>query len=242
MNALVRTLAWGIALVLVALPLVAVMNGWLAAERWPIKRLQLSAEFQRVSAEQVRGALEAQLQPGFFAFDIEAAHRALMNLPWVAEVEVRRRWPDVLEVRLVEHRAVARWGGTQLVSDRGELFAAPGSDLLQGLPELSGPDPRLAEVLAFDRQAREALAGSGIQLRGVRLSQRGSWSLTLADGARVLLGRTDADSRLARLARHLPTLLASETRPLSRADLRYSNGFAVHWQDIAAPAPPRKDS
>ncbi len=238
MSFVTRLLAWSIALVLVGLPLVAVLNGWLAADRWPIQRLQLSAEFQRVSSEQIQSAITPQVTPGFFALDIEAVHTALMGLPWVAEVEVRKRWPDVLEVRVVEHRAVARWGEQQLVSDRGELFAAPGSDRVQGLPELAGPDARLDEVMSFDQLARDALQGSGIDLRGVRLSQRGSWTLTLASGARVLLGRTDAGSRLARLARYLPALLGSEGRPLERADLRYSNGFALRWQAPVAPVPP----
>ncbi len=242
MNALIRLLAWTIAIALVALPLVAVLNGWLAADRWPIQRLQLSAEFSRVSADQVSSAVAPHLQSGFFAIDMPAIRAAVAALPWVAEVEVRKRWPDVLEIRLIEHRPVARWGEDRLVSDRGELFAAPGSDHLQGLPEMVGPDARLDEVLAFDGAARRALEGTGIGLRGVRLSQRGSWSLRLSDGARVLLGRTDTSARLARLARHLPTLLASEGRPLERADLRYSNGFAVRWLEPAAPATTRKDA
>lgn len=242
MNALIRLLAWSIAVALVVLPLVAVLNGWLAADRWPIQRLQVTAEFQRVSAEQVSSAVAAPLLSGFFALDTEQVHRAVMNLPWVAEVEVRKRWPDVLELRIVEHRAVARWGENRLVSDRGELFAAPGADVMQGLPELFGPEDRLAEVLAFDRNARSALAGSGAELLGVRLSTRGSWSLTLAGGTRVLLGRSDTASRLARLAQHLPNLVSSEGQPLQRADLRYSNGFAVRWQPPAANATPRKES
>ena len=230
MNALVRVLAWSIAVALVGLPLVAVLNGWLAADRWPIQRLQVTAEFARVNAEQVSSAVAGQTQVGFFALDTDAVHRAVMSLPWVAEVEVRKRWPDVLQLRIVEHHAVARWGASRLLSDRGELFAAPGSTLVQGLPELSGPDARLAEVVDFDIRARAALAGSGIQLRGVRLSPRGSWSLTLANGAKVLLGRTDSAQRLSRLGQYLPSLLASDGRVLERADLRYGNGFALRWQ------------
>ncbi|MGQ0801201.1 MAG: cell division protein FtsQ/DivIB [Pseudomarimonas sp.] len=234
MNALVRVLAWSIAVALVGLPLVAVLNGWLAADRWPIQRLQVTAEFARVSAEQVSSAVAGQTQVGFFALDTDAVHRAVMSLPWVAEVEVRKQWPDVLQLRIVEHHAVARWGASRLLSDRGELFAAPGSTLVQGLPELSGPDGRLQDVVAFDSQVRAALAGTGIQLRGVRLSPRGSWSLTLADGAKVLLGRTDSAQRLTRLGQYLPNLLASDGRVLERADLRYGNGFALRWQPTAS--------
>lgn len=236
MNALVRALAWLIALTLVALPVVAVVNGWFASDRWPIQRLQLTAEFQRVSAEQVRGAVATHLAPGFFAVDLSAVRAAVAALPWVAEVEVRKRWPDVLDVRLVEHRAVARWQGDRLVSERGDLFVAPGAEAMQGLPELTGPDQRVAEVLAFHASALEALGGSGIVPRGAGVSARGSWTLTLEDGARVMLGRSDVPVRLQRLARHLPAVLAAQPVGPERIDFRYSNGFALRWREPAAAA------
>lgn len=241
MNALARILAWTIALVLVVLPVVAVLNGWLAADRWPIERLQVTAEFQRVSAEQVSHAIAPQLSAGFFALDIEGISEAVAALPWVAEVEVRKRWPNALEVRLVEHRARARWGEVRLVSEQGELFVAPGGDVLQGLPQLEGPDDRVAEVLAFHAFAMQSLSGSGLSVRRLRLSLRGSWSLDLADGARVLLGRSDAAIRLDRLANHLPALLAADGRALERADFRYANGFAVRWRAEESDTP-RKES
>src|SRR5690606_29238321 len=34
-----RVLAWGIAVTLVALPIVGVLNGWFAADRWPVRQL-----------------------------------------------------------------------------------------------------------------------------------------------------------------------------------------------------------
>jgi len=256
MNALIRSLAWSIAVALVVLPLVAVLNGWLAADRFPIQRLSVSAEFSRVSAEQLRTAVAVPLQAGFFALDTSAVQQALLGLPWVSEVEVRKRWPDVVELRILEHHAVARWGKQHLLSEAGALFAAPGAADIQGLIQLDGPTGRETDVLAFAAKARQQLTPSALHLHGVRLSARGSWSLTLADGSRVLLGRSDMDARLQRLARHLPGLLASEPAQLERADLRYGNGFALRWQtmdeaqDSTTPAnapttpaaPPRTDA
>ena len=53
MSGLIRVFAWLLALGLAALPVVAVLNGWMAPDRWPIRHLQVTAEYQRVSAEQV---------------------------------------------------------------------------------------------------------------------------------------------------------------------------------------------
>ena len=54
MNALLRLLAWLLAVVLVALPVVAVVNGWIGAERWPLRTLRVSGEMQRVDPQQLR--------------------------------------------------------------------------------------------------------------------------------------------------------------------------------------------
>ena len=57
------------------------------------------------------------------------------------------------------------------------------------------------------------------------------------DGAQVIVGRSDARPRLGRFARMLPQLLDQPQRALRRADLRYTNGFALQWADVPAPAP-----
>ena len=244
MNGAIRLLAWTLALLLVALPLVAVVNGWVAADHWPIQRLRLTAEYERVSAEQVRAAVAPQLGRGFFALDLAEVRQAVAALPWVEQVEVRKRWPDLIEVTLREHRPYARWGAERLLSDRGLLFSAEGQELLQGLPELDGPDGRVADVVALHSRAQKIFAGTGLSVRGLRLSARGSWSLTLSNDARVVVGRAEPEPRLQRLVRVLPQLMAGEARGFERIDLRYTNGFAVRWaearegEDGTAPTPP----
>ena len=238
MNSAIRLLAWAFALLLVALPLVAVVNGWVAADHWPIQRLRLTAEYERVSAEQVRAAVAPQLGRGFFALNLDEVRASIAALPWVERVEVRKRWPDLIEVTLREHRAYARWGGDRLLSHRGQLFSATGQELLQGRPELGGPEARIADVVALHQSAQRIFAGTGLAVHGLRLSARGSWSLTLGNGARVVLGRDEPEPRLQRLVRVLPQLLAGEARGFERIDLRYTNGFAVRWAPAAEPSQP----
>jgi cell division protein FtsQ len=147
----------------------------------------------------------------------------------VDRVEVRKRWPDLIEITVHEHRAFARWGNDRLLSDHGALFTAPGLEQVQGLPQLDGPDARVQEVVALYTEAQRTFSGTQLAVRGVRLSARGSWNLTLADGARIVIGRADPAPRLQRLVRYLPTLMAGQTRAFDRIDLRYTNGFAVRW-------------
>lgn len=224
----VRLTAWIVALLMLTLPIVAVLNGWIASERWPLRRLQVTGEFRHVDAADIRATVLPHLGSGFFAVRLDQVQAAVAEMPWVERVEVRKRWPDVLEVALVERRAYARWGEDRLLSDRGVLFAAPISGV-EHLPEFDGPDGRVREVVALFNQARTLFAGTGQAVRGVRVSPRGSWSLSLRDGTHIVLGRSDPEARLARFTRLLPQLMAAEQRPLLRADLRYTNGFALVW-------------
>ena len=238
MNVLVRLLAWMLAIALVAMPVVAVLNGWIAGDRWPMRRLEVSGPFQRVSAEQVRAAVMPQIENGFFAIRMDPIRNSVLALPWVERVEVRKRWPDQLVINLTEHRPFARWGRDKLLSEHGRLFAAPGSPDLQGLPELDGPPERVADVIALYNEAQPLFVGTGQRVQGVSVSDRGSWTLKLRDGTEVIVGRSDPQVRLGRFAHLLPQLAAGRPgQALLRADLRYTNGFSLTWQSPAVPAP-----
>ncbi|MCI2262888.1 MULTISPECIES: cell division protein FtsQ/DivIB [Xanthomonas] len=229
MNASLRILAWLLALALVALPIVAVLNGWVGAERWPLSRLQVSGDFKRVSAEQLRQVVLPYARRGFFAVRLQDAQDAIERLPWVESARVRKRWPDVLEVRVVEHRPFARWGEDRMLSEQGRIFALPNELRDVALPHLAGPDAKAADVVALYNASRALFAPVGLPVQGVALDARGSWSLALGNGVQVVVGRDDARARLERFARVLPQLLQPGQPPLARADLRYTNGFTVAW-------------
>lgn len=232
MSALVRIAAWTLAIGLVALPVVAVLNGWIAGERWPMQRLAVTGEFRQVDEAAVREAVLPYVQRGFFAVDLDGVRDDVAALPWVDRVEVRKRWPDRLEVHLSEHTPVARWADGRMLSEDGLLFAAaPGAGT--GLPLFDGPEARIGELMSFHSLVRPLFLPLGLQVDQVHLSARGSWELVLDDGTRIEAGRGDPQARLARFARMLPQLRRDPARRVARADLRYTNGFAIVWEDVA---------
>ena len=236
MNALLRIAAWILAVALVEAPGAAVLNGWDAGDRFPMRQLVVTGEFRQVSDARVRSVVMPYVRNGFFAVDLDAMRAALAELPWVRSVEVRKRWPDRLEVALVEYKPLARWGEGRMLSENGEIFPAPRGHVSR-LPMFVGPDDRAAELMAFHSLARPMFLGLGLQLREVRLSARGSWGLTLSDGTSIEVGRGEPQQRLARFVRMLPRLEAGEPRKLARADLRYTNGFALTWAEAPATPP-----
>ena len=233
MNAFIRILAWALALALVVLPVVAVVGGWVGADRWPLRTLRLQGELQRVDAQRVRATVLPYAQQGFFAVRLGDAQAAVAKLPWVERAEVHKRWPDVLEVRIVEHRPFALWGQDRLLSEHGRIFPRGRLVPPKGLPQLDGPDARVADVVALYNESRDLFAPRSLQVRAMVLDARGSWSLRLSDGTRVVVGKTEARLRLQRFARLLPQLLAQKRQALQRADLRYTNGFALVWSEKA---------
>ncbi len=235
----VKVVAWLAALGVVALPMVAVVNGWIGAGQWPFRQLRVDADFRKVDVDAVRAAIVPTLEPGFFAVDLGAAREAVERVPWVAGAEVRKRWPDTIEVRIHEFEVAARWNGDRLVDVEGRIFDVPGDEAIEGLPDLRGPDERAPEVLALALGLAPRLELAGLDLIGVRVSPRGGVDLELADGVLIRLGREDLEARLDRFLASLPE--AQPPRPglrWTRADLRYANGFALSWRPASPPPPP----
>ena len=246
MNALLRLVGWLLAVALVVLPVVAVVNGWAGAGQWPLSKLRVTGEFERVDGALLQKTLMPYARRGFFAVDLEAARNAVAELPWVESADVRKRWPDVLEVRVTEHHPFARWGDGHLLSDQGRLFPATGVQVPNGLPQLAGPESRVPEVVALYNESRELFAPIGFNVEALRIDARGSVSLDLQDrgrtaeiaaGTQVVVGRSEARARLKRFVRLMPQLLAQQEKVLTRADLRYTNGFALSWAPAPEPDP-----
>jgi cell division protein FtsQ len=238
MSALARLAMWCLALGLALLPVIAVLNGWLAADRWPIEQLRIHAEYRRVDAEQIRAAVAPQATQGFFAVDLDAVRRAVQGVDWVASAEVRKVWPNLLEITVHEHQPYARWGEDRLLSTRGQLFPVPEQGIDLPLPELQAGDEHVAEMIRIHGRAAPLFALHGSELVGMRFSARGSWSFRLADGAVVMAGRGDPMERLQRFVPLFAELRNVEQRPLIRADLRYANGFALRWGEAEAEEEP----
>ncbi|MDO4708403.1 MAG: FtsQ-type POTRA domain-containing protein [Pseudomonadota bacterium] len=247
MRALTRIFGIVLAIAVIALPLVAVMQGWLGAKRFALTRLQVTSEFRHVDAAQLQQTLKPYAAQGFFAVRLQDAQQAVERLPWVEQAEISKQWPDVLQVKIVEHRPFAKWDEDWLLSERGNLYPREvmGDALPEGLPQLGGDRHRVGEVVALYNQSRALFAAAGLDVTGLRLDARGSWSIHFDSGLEVIVGRHDAEPRIRRFAHLLPQLIAPPGKTLQRADLRYANGFALRWGDFPktagnspAPVPP----
>jgi len=236
-----RILTWLTAITLITLPVIAVVNGWIGSERWPLGTVRIEPAPGQVTLERTDlAALRETLKPfaaqGYFAISLEAAQQALHEVPWVESVRLRKYWPDIIDIQITEHRPFARWGEAKILSEQGKLFPAEGVPLPDGLPLLDGPEAQAAEVVRLYITTRALFSAQGLEVERLSLDARGSWQFSLSSGTEVILGRHDTPRRLRRFARMLPGLLAQSPHSLQRADLRYSNGFALLWTTQEPPS------
>jgi len=230
MNTVQRLSAWLLALVILALPVVAVMNGWIGSQQWPLRTLHVHGTFGNVSDEQVRQALLPYSQAGFLGLSLNQVQQALEELPWVQQAQVRRKWPDTLMVSIVEHTPLAHWGQQHMVSGSGQLFPPPSGLEHLELPWLDGAEDRVQEVIALYKYAQALFVPWNLSVLHARIDARGSGLLVLNNGTHIVLGRQYSQIRLQRLLRALPQLVRNTDIAPLRIDLRYPNGFAVSRQ------------
>jgi cell division protein FtsQ len=204
---------------------------------FPLREVKVNGELKHVTREQVQFIVTRALKGNFFTLDLNKTRRTFEKLPWVRNVNVRRRWPDKLEVTMEEHEVLARWNNTALVNTQGELFQAA-SD--QQLPIFSGPADGVQEVASQYEFFRQQLAKTGRRPVTVNLSPRRAWQIKLDDGLVVELGREHVEQRMEKFVKvYDRTLgrLAQLQKAVDYVDLRYPNGFAVRMGDTAVHKP-----
>jgi cell division protein FtsQ len=205
---------------------------------FPLKEIVVRGELKNAAAAEIQNAVDGT-GGNFFALDLAAVRERLEQVTWVRRVDVRRVWPDRIEVALEEHVAFARWNGSGLVNTFGELFSAPMDNSAAALlPLFAGPPGSEGEIARRYRRFAETLAPLGANPERVVLTPRYAWQLRLAGGdnrgLNLELGRDGAEPVEQRLARFVAAYAESIGRLPRRAgaehryvDLRYPNGFAL---------------
>ena len=201
--------------------------------RFEIRRIEVVGDVRHISRAAVRSAISGRLTGNYFTIRLDQVRHAFETLPWVAQVSVRRIWPDRLRVTLTEHHALGEWSDGRLVSDAGVLFVAnPAEAEADGaLVSFAGPPGYAADAVDRFHRFSALLAPLKLRIAALHISDRASWSLTTAPAVQIELGRDDPagrlDQRLAAIVAAYPVVTARLDGPATRIDARYSNGFAA---------------
>lgn len=204
---------------------------WRAAQldMFEVRGIDVVGDVNHVTREQVEAIVFGEMEGTFFTVNLRAAQVAFEKLPWVRRVDVRRHWPNRLEVVIEEHRAFARWGNSALVNDHGEVFEGASNERL---PQFDGPDGSNVAVMENYLRFNDALKRIGRHIDKINVSRRLAWRLHVDDGTVIELGRDQVVTRLDAYVAAYGRSVARLKGKALHVDLRYANGFSVRVKDL----------
>ena len=184
-----------------------------------------------MAREAVQQRIAPFVEASFFKVDLNGMRHDLEQMPWIAHVEVRRVWPDQVQVNLEEQLPIARWGDEALLNNRGQAFAPNNLNHYEHLPQLHGPKRAQQRVMQQYQMLSQMLRPLGFSIASLELRERGSWFLTTSQGIELLLGRDHVVEKMRRFNAIYQKALQAQSEKIARIDLRYANGLAVAWRE-----------
>lgn len=170
---------------------------------------------------------------GFFGVNVDFIRDRLLQQPWVADIFVRRNWPDQIEITVIEKNAIARWNKHTLLSEGGVIFTPKLDTYPANLPIFIGPDGMQIVMLNYFNKINRILAPLHVKISCLELTSYLTWKLALDNGITLQIGHKDILTRLAHFVRVYPKIVRDHPSGVDSVDLRYPNGAAVHWKSPA---------
>jgi cell division protein FtsQ len=199
----------------------------------PVDRVVFAGDVERASREALVERVSGQLSVGYLGLDLTAIQSELEKEPWVYHATVERRWPRELKITIVEETPIAVWGDGGLLNHRAEVFVPRSENRstdIDALPVLDGPAGSELEMMRQYRLMSQLLGDENLGLKYLKMSARGSLTITLNDGVELVLGRDEVLEKLRRFLVVYHRELASQFARVKRVDTRYINGLAVSWR------------
>ena len=150
----------------------------------------------------IMAALGVHAGQSIFAVNLREARLRIMALPWVAEAEIKRRYPDDISVQIVERLPYARWQspvGVVVVDARGSVITGDDIGKFTALPLLIGSGAPVHANDFIEAVARHR--GIVKRVKAYEFQSGRRWNLILDGGVVVKLPETGWDRQLKDLDR-----------------------------------------
>lgn len=203
------------------------------AQWMPVRYVKIEGAFQYISKDKIKILLEPQMRQGFYNVDVQNVHQTIKMLPLADQVDVKRVWPDAIQIKIIEQIPVVRWGEKGLLNYRGELLLPESVDEFQSLPQITGPAGQEKKLLEIMRGLAIVLKDKALELSEFHVSDTRVWKLKLASGMEIQLGRKGALENLQRFLKTADLLGTEQLAQIATVDTRYPNGYAVTWKPDA---------
>jgi cell division protein FtsQ len=209
--------------------------GWLevkaqGADWLPVKYVRIEGAFQYLAKDSIKNALIEQVNKGLYNADMQQIQQSVKQLSWIEQVQVKRVWPDVIDIKIVEQTPVVRWSDEGLLNKQGDVFVPDKMDKFSHLPLIVGPDGNEKELLKTMSALEIALNKQKMALVEFHVNDRRAWKVRLQNNMELKLGRNEPLNKFKRFLKTLALLGEEQVSKVSVVDLRYPNGYAVTWK------------
>ena len=200
---------------------------------FPVARVVVQGQLTYINRDEV-ATVVGKLAGGknLVTLDISPIHNAMVQMPWVAAVAVVKKFPDTLEINLVEHYPSALWKNTGIYDvQTNSVFYPDLKDLNLPLVTLNAPNDKLAgELYTHAYQFIELTRHSPYYIQEVQLDPARGYRIKIEGDVWLILGRESVpELPLIRLKRFLLSFKQTKLKlsDVAYIDLRYDNGFAI---------------
>ncbi len=189
---------------------------------------------QETSEIDILQQLELDGSVSLIGLDVAQARQHLLVLPWVRDAEVRKIYPDTVDVKLEERTAFAIWQHGEdlsLIEENGSVIAPLNDSKFTSLPLYVGRDAESAAA-EFDKFVSNWPEIKSKVKAYVRVSGR-RWDLQLQSGIVVKL----PEENVARAMHTLSTMEAEQQlleRDIAAVDLRLEDRTSIQLSADAA--------
>lgn len=192
----------------------------------------------RTPPETVLAALGFKPGESIFGADLHSARARLMKLDWVADADVKRRYPDAISIHLVEKLPFALWkspGGTVYVVERsGGIITSRDVAPFAKLPLLLGDNASADAANLVDAVAQHRAIAARVKAYS-RVSER-RWNLILDGDVTVKLPETGWQRELDTLE-HMIVDQGILERSIAEIDLRIHSHYFFGLKGAVPPKP-----
>lgn len=199
------------------------------SQLFPIKTVRVYG-INHVDRHDVQAVVRPLVNRGFFTVNVDYIRDRMLQMPWVADIFVRRTWPDQVEITVVERNPIARWNTASLISQNGDLFSPKQETYPAHLPQFVGPDGQQTMMLECFHEMNRALQPLHAKISYLEMTPFFTWKLKLDNGISMQIGHKDILTRLTHFVKVYPKIVGSRSKDVEYIDLRYPNGVAVRWK------------
>ncbi len=198
---------------------------------FPIKKISLVSHINYSDKVKIYKKSKKYLsKKSFFNLKIIDLKKKIENVDWIRLADVRRVYPDEIEIYIIEHIPIAIWNDKMFLNDLGEIFFANDIDIK--LPKIYSTNDRNKIIFKYFVTFSKNLIKNNIHHSVIKMDENNRRSLTIKLSSNIIiyLGSNDIMNKIDTFFKVYNSLNSSDLTKIRYIDMRYSNGFAVGWK------------